>query len=371
MITPKKLLKLLKKNRISFFTGVPDSVLKNFTALLKNFDSKNHITSVNEGSAISIGIGYYLSSKKIPCIYMQNSGLSNAINPLISIAHKGVYSIPLLLLIGWRGSPGSNDEPQHLIKGKITEKILKLLGIKYKIINNDKDLHKIKSLINLSKKTNAPVACLFKKNVLEKKKKLLNKKIEKITKNSILRSQVIREILCSISKNTRIVSTTGYTSRELYQIRKEEKYKKGKDFYMIGGMGHSSSVALGITLKNKKKVICLDGDGSMLMHLGSLHTSGLMNKKNFKHILLNNSSHESVGGQKINFKRVQMEKLTKGLGYTKYIKISKKKELKKKIKYLLNFNGSIFAEILIKKGTIKNLGRPRDFIKIKKNFLKI
>ena len=373
MIKAKKLLKFLKKNKISFFTGVPDSVLKNFTLLLNSFESKNHITSVNEGSAISIGIGYHLSSKKIPCVYMQNSGLSNAINPLISIAHKGVYSIPLLLLIGWRGSPGSKDEPQHLIKGKITRNILKLLGIKYEIINNDKDFYKIKSLINTSKKRSVPVACLFKKNAFNKKKENPNEKIkktEKYKKNGILRSQVIREILNCVNNNTRIISTTGYTSRELHQIRKDEKYNKGKDFYMIGGMGHSSSVALGVALKNNKKVLCLDGDGSMLMHLGSLHTNGLMNKKNFKHILLNNRSHESVGGQEINFKRIQMEKLTKGLGYSKYIKISKKKDLKKKIKYLLNFSGSIFAEILIEKGIIENLARPKNFIKIKKDFLK-
>ena len=162
MINTRNLFNSIKKDNINFFTGVPDSVLKNFTKLLSN-NHKNHLLATNEGSAISIGIGYHLSTKKIPCIYMQNSGLSNAINPLISIAHKGIYSIPMLLLVGWRGSPGINDEPQHKIKGKITLNLLKLLGIKYIILNKDKDLIKLKKLILYAKKNSCPVACLIKK----------------------------------------------------------------------------------------------------------------------------------------------------------------------------------------------------------------
>jgi phosphonopyruvate decarboxylase len=368
MIDTKKLLIFLEKNNLNFFSGVPDSVLKNFTNLLINKSS--HVLATNEGSAVSIGIGYHLSFNKLPCIYMQNSGLANAINPLISIAHKGVYSIPMMMLIGWRGSPGIKDEPQHLIKGKITKNLLKLLGIKYEIIESEKDFNKIKKLINFSKKKKVPVACLFKKGVL-KKVNYHKKFSERSTiKNKILRSEVIREILKSIQNNTKIISTTGYTSRELYQIRKNEGYHKGKDFYMIGGMGHSSSVALGAAFKKNKKILCLDGDGSMLMHLGSLHTVGLMNKNNFKHILLNNQSHESVGGQEISFKRVKMEKLIKGLGYSKYIQLKDKKDLKNKIQSVLKYKGSIFLEVLIEKGAIKNLGRPKNFIKIKNNFLK-
>ena len=368
MVNSKKLLNFLQKKNINFFSGVPDSVLKNFTNLLKN--KSLHVLASNEGSAVSIGIGYHLSFNKLPCIYMQNSGLANAINPLISIAHKGVYSIPMMLLIGWRGSPGIKDEPQHLIKGKITKNLLKMLGIKHAVIHNEKDFNRIKQLISFSKKEKVPVACLFKQGVLNKINSQKKLNIKNSQKNKILRSDVIREILKNIQNNTKIISTTGYTSRELYQIRKNEHYNKGKDFYMVGGMGHSSSVALGVAFKKNKKILCLDGDGSMLMHLGSLHTVGLINKDNFKHILLNNQSHESVGGQEISFKRVKMKKLIKGLGYSKYIQLKNKEDLKNKIKSVLKYKGSIFLEVLIKKGAIKNLGRPKDFIKIKNNFLK-
>ncbi len=152
MIKISSLINLLKKNGTSFFTGVPDSVLKELSIYLQPKKKKNHIIASNEGAAVSIGIGNYLSTKKIPCIYMQNSGLSNALNPLISIAHQKVYSIPLILIIGWRGSPKIKDEPQHNVKGKITQSILKLLNIKYTIIRSNTDLKKFDKQIKIAKK---------------------------------------------------------------------------------------------------------------------------------------------------------------------------------------------------------------------------
>ena len=160
MIKTKSLINLLKKNNTNFFTGVPDSILKEFSSYLAQNNKKKHIIATNEGSAISIGIGYYLSTKKIPCIYMQNSGLSNALNPLISIAHKKVYSIPLILIIGWRGSPRIKDEPQHEVKGKITRQILNLLNIKYTVLRSSSDLIKFDKQIKYAKKNKTIVACL-------------------------------------------------------------------------------------------------------------------------------------------------------------------------------------------------------------------
>ena len=140
MIDPKKFIKFLKKNQINFFSGVPDSLLKPFLKELSFLPEKNNIIAVNEGSAVSIGAGYYLATKKLPCIYMQNSGLGNAINPLASLAHEKVYSIPMILIIGWRGGPNYNDEAQHLVKGKLTLKLLKLLKIKYFILKKKQNL---------------------------------------------------------------------------------------------------------------------------------------------------------------------------------------------------------------------------------------
>ena len=177
MIKVESLINLLEKNKSNFYTGVPDSVLKELSSSLPNKDKNQHIIATNEGSAVSLGIGHYLSTKKIPCVYMQNSGLSNALNPLISIAHQKVYSIPLILIIGWRGSPRLKDEPQHNVKGKITEQILKLLNIKYTILRSDKDLNKFDKQIKLAKKNNSIVACLIEQGTLEKNTKKKKKKI--------------------------------------------------------------------------------------------------------------------------------------------------------------------------------------------------
>ena len=313
-----------------------------------------------------MGIGYNLATKKIPCIYMQNSGLGNAINPLISIAHKKVYSIPMLLMIGWRGSPGIKDEPQHQIKGKITLKLLKLLNIKFCILENEKDFKKLKKLINYCKKKSEPVAFLIKRNVLKTDNK--KTKITEYKKRDLQRKDFIEKLLGLIKNETKLIATTGFTSRELHQIRKNNKISKGKDFYMIGGMGHSSMVSLGISMRSKKEIICLDGDGSLLMHLGSIVSIGKIKKGNFKHVLFNNFSHESVGGQTTNIDKVNLKKLVTAVGYKNYYKIDKVKELQRAIKTFLKNTGPSFLEVKISTGSMKNLKRPKDFLKIKKNF---
>ncbi len=365
MINVDDFINSLKKKNIRFFTGVPDSVLKQLSFILDKKKSNEHVVATNEGSAISLGIGYYLATKKMPCVYLQNSGLGNAINPLISIAHKKVYSIPMLLIIGWRGAPKSNDEPQHMIKGKITRSLLKLLNIKFTILSNKKDLKKLEKLITFGSQNKAPVACLIRKNTF------INSKIktsEKIKKNT--REIFIENFLKTIPKNSKIVSTTGYTSRELFQIRKQNKIKNGKDFYMVGGMGHASMVSLGISSKFKGQVFCLDGDGALLMHMGSLRTIGNLKSKNFKHILLNNNMHESVGGQVTYAKNINFNKLVKSLGYKNYFRVNDEFNYVKAINKLIKSSGPSILEIKINPGTIKNLIRPKNFLKIKEEFIK-
>ena len=189
MIKVKSLINLLKKNKCDFFTGVPDSVLKELSFSLRRKNKKQHVIATNEGAAISLGIGHYLATNKVPCIYMQNSGLSNALNPIISIAHKNVYSIPLVLVIGWRGSPKIKDEPQHNVKGKITKDLLKLLNINFTILRNNNDLKRFDKLIKYAKKNKSIVACLIEQGILEKNSK---KKIEndfyKLDKEFILKN---------------------------------------------------------------------------------------------------------------------------------------------------------------------------------------
>ena len=366
MIKVSSLISLLEKNNSRFFTGVPDSVLKGLSSYLQNKDKKKHIIATNEGSAVSIGIGHYLSTKKVPCVYMQNSGLSNALNPLISIAHKKVYSIPLILIIGWRGSPRIKDEPQHNVKGKITEQILKLLNIKYTILRSNKDLNKFDKQIKIAKKNKSITACLIEQGTLEKNNKIIKRKdYYKLNKEFFLKT-----LLESLEKKTKIISSTGYNSRELMHLREKYKLKNSKDFYMVGGMGHTSSVALGYSLTNKSKTICIDGDGSFLMHLGSIKTAATFANKNFKYILLNNNSHDSVGGQNTYANNIDFKKFSKSLGFKNFYCIKDDKNLKKNIKKFLSGNSLNFLEVKVTNSKIKNLPRPTDLIKIKNQFMK-
>ena len=325
----------------------------------------NHIIGVNEGAAVSIGIGYYLATKRLPVVYMQNSGLSNALNPLVSLAHSKVYSIPMVLIIGWRGSPGTKDEPQHNTKGKITEQILNLLNIKYTILRSSSDINKFDKKIKLAKKNKSIVACLIEQGTLEKSKEINKKDFYNLDKEFFLKS-----LLESLQNKTKIISSTGYNSRELMHLRKKYEFKNSKDFYMVGGMGHTSSVALGYSLFNKNKIICIDGDGSLLMHLGSIKSVGTFAGKNFKYILLNNNSHDSVGGQNTYASDIDFKKLSKSVGFKKFYLVKNRHDLKKNIKNFLSQKDLSFLEVKVTNSKIKKLPRPTDLIKIKNLFIK-
>ena len=369
MILVENLLAELKKNKINYFAGVPDSVLKHFTNYLEKNRKFKNLTLVNEGSAVAAAIGYYLATQKIPCVYMQNSGLGNSINPLISIAHNKVYQIPILLMIGWRGAPKLKDEPQHLAKGQITKQILKLCGIKFCVLNTKKDLSKLKKLINFSKKNKRIIACLIKNNTLQTNKRL-NKIQPKLKQKDITRAFFVENFLKLVNKKTKIISSTGYLSRELYS--KIQKLKLSiNPFYMVGGMGHTSIVSLGYALESKKQIICLDGDGSFLMHMGSAVSIAKYSKNNFKYILLNNKSHESVGGQSTNIEKMNLELFSKSIGYNKYFYLDQESMTLKTIKAFLKSRGPSFLEVKIKIDKSKNkLPRPKDLLKVKKQFLK-
>jgi phosphonopyruvate decarboxylase len=366
MINIQKFINELKKNKLNFSTGVPDSLFKDLCyGFEKNFKKKNIIAS-NEGSAVAIGIGYYLSSKKIPIIYMQNSGLGNAINPLISLADKNVYNVPLFLIIGWRGENNKNfkDEPQHISQGKVTESFLKKLNIFYKIVNSESDYKKIiKNLYKKAKYKNKIVALLIRKNTFQK---IVEKKEKK--SSFLLREQVLNLIATKLPKESIVISTTGILSRELNEIIKNKNLTI-KNLMCVGGMGHAISVAQGIAINNNKKIFCFDGDGAITMHLGSLATSA--KQKNLIHIVFNNFSHESVGGHDNSAKHVKFYKLSKNIGYSHNYLCRNKNDILKSIKNAFKNKKSTFIEVLIKKGHRKNISRPNEkMIKLRNKFLK-
>ncbi len=358
MINPEHFYKLLKDNGIDFFTGVPDSLLKSICAYITdNVSKENNIIAANEGGAIALGAGYHLATGKVPLIYMQNSGMGNATNPLLSLVDKKVYSIPMLLLIGWRGEPGIKDEPQHIKQGEVTTKLLDAMDIHYDIIPDDFEKAKviIEKSIEYIKENNSPLAFIIRKGVFEPYE--LQNKIE--TNFEMTREDAIKILVDSLNDDDIVVSTTGKTSRELFEYREELKQGHKRDFLTVGSMGHTSQIALGIALqKPKRNVYCFDGDGAVIMHTGSLGIIGAASPKNFKHIVFNNGAHDSVGGQPTIGFDLNFGSIANVFNFKSSFYATNISQLKESIIDFKNSEGPSLLEIRINKGARKDLGRP-------------
>lgn len=360
MIDVENFYNSLKKNNIDFFAGVPDSLLKSFCAYIKdNVSEDKNIIAANEGNAIGIASGYYLATGKIGLVYMQNSGLGNAVNPLASLDDKLVYNIPILLVVGWRGEPGKKDEPQHKKQGLITVETLELLNIKYEIIDentSNEDGEKIiYKAVSYMKETCEPFAIVVKKNTFGKY--VLKNNIH--TKLDMSREEAIEILTDSMNSKSVVVSTTGMASRELFEIRERKNEEHKRDFLTVGSMGHASQIALGIALAKKDRdVYCLDGDGAMIMHLGGMAIIGSKKPQNFKHILINNGAHDSVGGQDTVGLQIDIPSIAKSCGYKSVYSCSTKEDLAKYAKIIKEEEGPVLLEIKVRKGAREDLGRP-------------
>lgn len=360
MIDTKFFFKSLIKNNISFFSGVPDSLLKSICAYISDHtDSKNHIIAANEGNALAIGIGYHLATGKLPLIYMQNSGLGNIVNPLLSLSDPEVYSIPMILMIGWRGQPGIKDEPQHKKQGRVTIEMLETMEVPYQILSTDKTNEQVDEIIktatNEALNNNSPYAIVVQKDAFSK----YTTKNDHFVNYELLREDAIKTIVKNLDDKDIIISTTGVTSRELFEYRVETNKSHNKDFLTVGGMGHANQIALGIAIqKPNRKVFCLDGDGGALMHMGSIAINGKVKCNNFRHIVLNNGAHDSVGGQPTVGFDIDFQNIAKASGYDLVLHAETNKEIVESMEKLKKFNGKVFFEIKIRKGFRKNLGRP-------------
>lgn len=350
MINPKHFYDYLLTKDISLFTGVPDSLLKNLCACITD-NSAPHIIAANEGNAVSIAAGFHIATGKYGAVYMQNSGQGNAINPLISLTDKDVYNIPLLLIIGWRGQPGVNDEPQHKKQGKLTLGLLDTMKIRYFVLE-DNFKPQIDACHEYMKQKNLPVAIIVKAGSFsEYKQTPIAKKFD------MLREQALEQILNRLDGDDFIVSTTGKTSREIFELREKRGEGHANDFLTVGSMGHSASIALGMALGAKQNVYCIDGDGSLLMHMGGLAIAAQSALPNYKYVLINNGSHESVGGQPTVGFDIEIKAILKALGFKRVYTASTKRQTANAMQKLKARNFSALI-INVSQGSRQNLGRP-------------
>lgn len=360
MIYSKDLYNCLKENKVNCFCGVPDSLLKDFCAYLTdNTTVREHTITANEGNAIGIAAGHYLATGNPACVYMQNSGIGNCINPLLSLTDEEVYNIPVLLLIGWRGEPDKKDEPQHIKQGKVTDKLLDVMGIKYEILPENFEQAKpiIQEAFQYMKETLKPFAFIIKKGLFEEYK-LINKTT---TSYTLAREDAIETVIKYLNETDIIVSTTGHISREVYETRERLMQSHKQDFLTVGSMGHSSSIALGIALqKPDRNIYCFDGDGAFLMHEGAIGVNASKRLSNFKHIVFNNEAHDSVGSQPTIAGQINISQIALNSGYKKVYSVSTKEDLINILPEFISNRCTSLLEIKVKCGARADLGRPKE-----------
>lgn len=354
MIRPSFFYQELASYGINFYTGVPDSLLKNLCAYVTDH-AQHHIIAANEGGAMGIAAGHYLATAQIPVVYMQNSGEGNIINPLASLVDKEVYHIPVLLVIGWRGKPGVHDEPQHVKQGKVTTSLLDTMGIPYTILAKEEDQAgiQIKHAVEFMRQTKECYALIIEKDTFDTYT-LQNKTENDLT---LSREEAIQMVASAIGEKDVIVSTTGMISRELFEYRTMKGQGHERDFLTVGSMGHASQIALGIALeKPDRRVWCFDGDGATIMHMGGLAIVASKEPDNFIHVVFNNGAHDSVGGQPTVGLSIHLPAVAKAVGYKAAMSVASKEELEKQLSSLRN--GPVLLEVRVKKGNRKDLGRP-------------
>ena len=354
------LLDECRKAGIDFYTGVPDSFLKGLCdELFARFgtDSPHHIVAHNEGGAIGLCAGHYLATGKPALCYMQNSGLGNSVNPLTSLTDPQVYSVPCLLVIGWRGEPGVKDEPQHIKQGAITLSLLDLLGIPYKVLSPDtsaENFHAAFSCLADTLQYGRPAALVVRKGSLSS-----NLHPVHVNDASLTREKAAKIILQAAGKDDCFVSTTGKLSREVFEIRETRKEDHSRDFLTVGSMGHSSSIALGIAInKPGQRIWCIDGDGAVLMHMGAMAVIGANRPKNLVHIVINNGAHETVGGMPTVAGELDLVEIAKACGYPKATRVASFEELDQALEDARDYGDLSLIEVLCSIGAREDLGRP-------------
>lgn len=354
-----------------FYTGVPDSQLKALCNYLMNeygINPEHHIIAANEGNCTALAAGYHLSTGKVPVVYMQNSGEGNIINPVASLLSDKVYAIPMIFVIGWRGEPGVHDEPQHIYQGAVTLKLLEDMDIASYVISKDTtdaELEKVMSNYKAVLAKGKNVAFVVRKGALE-----YDGSVKYANDNIMVREEIIQHIVKATGEDP-IVSTTGKASRELFETRVANDQSHKYDFLTVGSMGHTSSIALGVALgKPDTKIWCVDGDGSALMHMGSMAVLGTNAPKNMVHIVINNGAHETVGGQPTVASNIDLVTIAKACGYPNAVRVENFGQLDEELAKARDRKELSFIEVLCSIGARADLGRPTTTaLENKENFM--
>lgn len=354
-------LEKVKNIGIHTIAGVPDSTLKQFcdAVCLNGGRDFQHYVTANEGAAVGLATGVYLA-EECPClVYLQNSGLGNIINPLVSIANQEVYGIPILFVIGWRGEPGVKDEPQHIYQGKITCELLEIMDVSYSVIDiatSEIQLAEIFESARRHLENNRQYAIVVKKGAFEKECVFTWQ-----NGYALNREQALKTILEQIYSESYIISTTGKISRELYEQCDVLYGNHDRLFMTIGGMGHASMIAYGMAqVDENRRIVCIDGDGAAMMHMGAMAFLAKQSPKNFLHIVINNAAHESVGAMPTGYSGQTYAQIAKACGYPDTYLVRTELELTTAIKDAQGKRELSMLEVMTSLDSRSDLGRPKE-----------
>ena len=356
MLDPLQFLRALRSHDVAFFAGVPDSLLQGFCAcLLEHTAAGEHLIAANEGGAVAAAIGYHLATGRTPLVYMQNSGLPNALNPLLSLADPAVYGMPMLLMIGWRGEPGVRDEPQHVKTGAATLPLLEASQIEYTVIDSTITESDVVAREAVRSVAGRPYALVVRKGAFEK----YPAGVAAQRRGAFTREEAIELVASALDGGDLVVATTGMTARELDAYRQRRGQSHDRDFLVIGGMGHAAQIAHTLaSYRRDRRVYCLDGDGAVLMHMGALAVIGATRPPNLRHVVLNNGVHESVGGQPTVGLDIDLVGVARAVGYPVAVRVAAAADMPEALAQLRGMEGPVFLEIRVATGHRSDLGRP-------------
>ena len=357
MLAPSDYLRVLGDAGVTFFTGVPDSLLKEFCACVTvSLKPEDHVIAANEGASVGLAIGHYIGTGSLPLVYLQNSGLGNTVNPLLSLASPEVYGTPMLIMLGWRGEPGKKDEPQHVHQGRVMVKMLEDMDLPVVVLSDDiaEAEAQTKAAAQQARDINGPVALVVKKGTFDK---FAAPKAE--ADLPMGREEAIMAAAETLEDNAAVICTTGMPSRELFEFRARNNAGHHRDFLTVGGMGHASQIALGLAMAQPARpVYCFDGDGAALMHMGSMAITGQSGAKNLIHLVFNNGVHGSVGGQPTVGFDIDMPTIATACGYATAQRVNTKEALQDAITAARATDGVTFIEVQVRPGNRADIGRP-------------
>lgn len=342
-----------------FYAGVPCSFLKSLINYAIN--ECYYVMAANEGDAVAIASGAALGGRK-SVVLMQNSGLTNATSPLTSLNYT--FRLPVLGFVSLRGEPGVKDEPQHELMGQITAELLSLMRVEWAYLSDDGETAG-KQLKDANERVEAGKTFFFivKKGTfgdVKLARQTLHQRRNQWTSRSEtapelpVRAEALRRISDLADNNTLLLATTGKTGRELFEVD-----DKPNNLYMVGSMGCISSLGLGLALtRSDKKVIAIDGDGSVLMRMGSLATNAYYQPSNMLHIILDNNVHDSTGGQATVSHIIDFVALAASVSYPAAIKVNTLQEFQEALEKWRMQGALTLIHFQIGQGESAEPGRP-------------